>query len=696
MTETHQFQAEITQLMNLIINTFYSNKEIFLRELVSNASDALDKVRFESMKNESNNWSKDYKIQIKTDKENKILTIQDTGIGMTKEDLINNLGTIAKSGTKGFMENLESTQDMSLIGQFGVGFYSAYLVANTVKVISKHEEDKQYIWESNAGGTFSVTECEEQSDIRGTRIELYLKDDQLEYLEEERIKSLIKKHNQYIGYPIELWVEKTRQEEVEEVEESKEEDTNEPQENNEAQENNEGEVEVEEVDENEDKKEDEKKTVEVKYNEWEKINCDAPIWSKNPNDVSEEEYKSFYKNLSNDWEDYLINKHFSVEGNLEYKCLLFIPKRKPFDIFDPHKKKDNIKLHVRRIFITDNCEELIPDWLSFVKGIVDSEDLPLNVSREMLQHNNILKVMKKNITKKAIEMMEDIAEDEEKYKGFYENYSKNMKLGLYEDSNNRAKISKLLRYYTNKNPDTLQSLDTYVSNMKEDQKEIYYITGENKESVMDSPFVEKLNKNGLEVLFMVDAIDEYTLQQFKEYDGKKLVSVTKDGLKLDDDVDIKDYETLCKKVKEHIGDKIEKVQISTRIVDSPSCLVTSEFGWSANMERIMKAQALGDDNSRSYMMSKKTLELNKDHKIVKELKRRLDQDENDNTIKDLATLLYDVSLLRSGFTMEDTKQFSNRICRMIELGLNLDDDVEPVNEEEQNETVEETVMEQID
>ena len=690
MTETHQFQAEITQLMNLIINTFYSNKEIFLRELVSNASDALDKVRFESMKNEDNKWSKDYKIQIKTDKENKILTIQDTGIGMTKEDLINNLGTIAKSGTKGFMENLESTQDMSLIGQFGVGFYSAYLVANTVKVISKHEDDKQYIWESNAGGTFSVTECEEQSDIRGTRIELYLKDDQLEYLEEDRIKSLIKKHNQYIGYPIELWVEKTKQEEVEEVEESKDDDTNE------SQENNDGEVEVEEVDENEDKKEEEKKTVEVKYNEWEKINCDAPIWSKNPNDVSEEEYKSFYKNLSSDWEDYLINKHFSVEGNLEYKCLLFIPKRKPFDIFDPHKKKDNIKLHVRRIFITDNCEELIPDWLSFVKGIVDSEDLPLNVSREMLQHNNILKVMKKNITKKAIEMMEDIAEDEEKYKGFYENYSKNMKLGLYEDSNNRDKISKLLRYYTNKNPDTLQSLDNYVANMKEDQKEIYYITGENKESVMDSPFVEKLNKNGLEVLFMVDAIDEYTLQQFKEYDGKKLVSVTKDGLKLDDDFDIKEYETLCKKVKEHIGDKIEKVQISTRIVDSPSCLVTSEFGWSANMERIMKAQALGDDNSRAYMMSKKTLELNKDHKIVKELKRRLDEDENDKTVKDLATLLYDVSLLRSGFTMEDTKQFSNRICRMIELGLNLnDDDVESISEE-QNETVDEPVMEQVD
>ena len=304
--------------------------------------------------------------------------------------------------------------------------------------------------------------------------------------------------------------------------------------------------------------------------------------------------------------------------------------------------------------------------------------------------------MKKNITKKAIEMMEDIAEDEEKYKGFYENYSKNMKLGLYEDSNNRNKISKLLRYYTNKNPDTLQSLDNYVANMKEDQKEIYYITGENKESVMDSPFVEKLNKNGLEVLFMVDAIDEYTLQQFKEYDGKKLVSVTKDGLKLDDDVDIKDYENLCKKVKEHIGDKIEKVQISTRIVDSPSCLVTSEFGWSANMERIMKAQALGDDNSRAYMMSKKTLELNKDHKIVKELKRRLDEDENDKTVKDLATLLYDVSLLRSGFTMEDTKQFSNRICRMIELGLNLDnDDVESVNEE-QTDNVEEHTMEQVD
>merc|ERR1711887_158750 len=577
------------------------------------------------------------------------------------------------SGTKAFMEALSAGADISMIGQFGVGFYSAYLVADRVVVTSKHNDDEQYVWESCAGGSFTIRPGDDPELKRGSKIVLFMKEDQAEFIEEKKVKEVVKKHSQFIGYPIKMLCQKEREKEVSD-------DEAEPEEPKEGEE-----PKIEDIGEDADaekKDEKKKKTIKEKYSEDEELNKTKPIWTRSPDDISNEEYGEFYKSLSNDWEDHLAVKHFSVEGQLEFRALLFIPKRAAFDMFENKKSKSNIKLYVRRVFIMDDCEDLIPDYLNFVKGVIDSEDLPLNISREMLQQNKILKVIRKNIVKKVMEQIEEIAEDKDSFKKFYEQFGKNLKLGIHEDSTNRKKLAGHLRFATSASGDEMCSLTDYVSRMKENQKDIFYITGESKEVVAASSFVERLKKRGLEVVYMTEPIDEYVVQQLKEFDGKNLVSVTKEGLELPEDedekekreADLKKFEGLCKVMKDILDKKVERVVVSSRLVSSPCCIVTSQYGWTANMERIMKAQALRDTSTMGYMAAKKHMEINPDHGIIENLRQRAEADKNDKSVKDLVMLLFETGLLSSGFSLEDPQVHAVRIHRMIKLGLGIDEE----------------------
>ena len=690
MATTYAFSADINQLLSLIINTFYSNKDVFLRELVSNASDALDKIRHQGLTDAAQLSAEPaLEIRLVPDKKAGTLTVEDTGIGMTQDDLVNNLGTIAKSGTKGFMEALSAGSDVSMIGQFGVGFYSAYLVADRVEVVSKHnDQDVAHRWSSSAGGSFEVSPVEGSPLRRGTQIVLHLKEDMLEYLEEHRLRELVKKHSEFVDFPVQLRVQKTQQTEVtdDEADDEADSEATPAAADSEATPAAEGaveDVEEEKADGGEKKPEKRTKTVEKVTEEWEHLNGVRPLWTRRPEEVSEEEYGKFYKAISNDWEAHAGVKHFAVEGQLEFKAMLFVPKRPPFEMFDGARKKpSNIRLYVRKVFITDDSEDLMPEYLSFVKGVVDSEDLPLNISRETLQQNKIMRVIRKNLVKKTLELFSELAEDEEKYAAFYGSFAKNLKLGVHEDSTHRTKLASLLRFATTAGAQV--SLDTYVERMPEGQQHIYYVSGESIEALQECPFIEKLKKRNYEVILMADPIDEYVVQQLKEYGGCKLVSATKEGLDLGKteeeqaqlERDTKQCEALCGVVKELLSDHVEKVVVSSRIDTSPCCLVTGEYGWSANMERIMKAQALRDASQQQMMSSKKTMEINPQHPIVRMLVAKTAESTTDSTVKDLVWLLYDCSLLDSGFSLPKPTGFTSRIHRLIALGLGVEDDKE--------------------
>jgi len=642
-TETYAFSADINQLLSLIINAVYSNKEVFLRELISNASDALNKVRYESLKNPSYlDNENNLEIKISFDKANKILKIRDTGIGMVKDELINNLGTIANSGTKKF---LESIADMAgngsqFIGQFGVGFYSGYLVANKIVVISKHNDDEQYLWESNGNGTFDIQRDDTDYQLkRGSILMLHLKDEMTEYLEDSKISELIKKHNQFIEFPIYVETQKTREVELEPAEEGKE-----------------------------------TQKVNETYFEYDQINKDKPIWCRNVKDVTEDEYSDFYKSMTGDYDTYLDVSHFTIEGQVEFKGLLYIPKRSPIDLFDGQtKRKGMIKLYSRKVFITDDCEDLLPEYLKFVRGVIETEDIPLNISRETLQQNKIIKIIGKNIIKKAFEMFSRISENPEKFRTFYEQYNKSIKLGVHEDSTNRNKLVPLLRYETSNSNGDLISFDDYVENMKSNQPSIYYITAESVKSIANSPFLEKLKVKNYEVIYMCDPLDEYITQQVKDYKDKKLICITKENTDIGSDESEKEefeklkteYKNVCDYIKSTLSDDVEKVIVSNKLADYPCILTTSEFGWTANMQRILKAQTFNKPEM-NYMMGRKILEINPNNKIIQKIKHRIDNDNINSQLTDLISLLYDITLQASGFTLEDPSKFSNRILKLID------------------------------
>ncbi|XP_047048204.1 heat shock protein 90-5, chloroplastic-like [Lolium rigidum] len=663
--EKFEYQAEVSRLMDLIVHSLYSHKEVFLRELVSNASDALDKLRFLSVTDPSMlAGGSEMEIRIKPDPEAGTITITDTGIGMTKDELKDCLGTIAQSGTSKFLkalkENKELGADNGLIGQFGVGFYSAFLVAEKIVVSTKSPKvDKQYVWEAEADSSSYVIKEEtdpEKMLTRGTQITLFLReDDKYEFADPTRIQGLVKNYSQFVSFPIFTWQEKSRTVEVEE-EEAKE-----------GEEASEGE------------KEKKKKTITEKYWDWELANETKPIWMRNPKEVENTEYNEFYKKTFNEFLDPLAHAHFTTEGEVEFRSVLYIPGMAPLsneEIMNPKTK--NIRLYVKRVFISDDFDgELFPRYLSFVKGVVDSNDLPLNVSREILQESRIVRIMRKRLVRKTFDMIQDIAEkdDKEDYKKFWESFGKFMKLGCIEDSGNQKRLAPLLRFHSSKNETDLISLDQYVENMPESQKAIYYIATDSLQSAKTAPFLEKLVQKDIEVLYLIEPIDEVAIQNLQTYKEKKFVDISKEDLELGDEDEDKEkeskqeYTLLCDWIKQQLGDKVAKVQISKRLSSSPCVLVSGKFGWSANMERLMKAQTLGDTSSLEFMRGRRIFEINPDHPIVKDLSAACKNEPESTEAKRAVELLYETALISSGYTPESPAELGGKIYEMMTIAL---------------------------
>jgi heat shock protein beta len=747
--QKQEFQAEVGRLMDIIINSLYSKKEIFLRELISNASDALDKIRFLSLTDPKvlgDGDASKLEIRISTDKKAGTITISDTGIGMTKDDLMNNLGTIAKSGTSSFLEKMSKEGDMNLIGQFGVGFYSVYLIADSVTVVTKNNDDDQYVWVSSADASYTISKDPRGNTLgRGTSITMKVKEDATEFLEEDQLKTLIKRYSEFINFPIYLQITKTEEVEVPDEDAEKEEK---PEAAEAAEKKDEDEVDVSDVDEEEEKKDDKPKTKKVKKTtkEWELINDTKAIWVRAPSDVKDDEYNNFFKSLTKEFDDPLEKIHFTAEGEIQFRSILFVPKKAPSDLFDKlQTKQNNLRLYVRRVFISDEFDDLMPRYLSFIRGVVDSEDLPLNVSREMLQQSRVLKVIKKKLVSKALDMMKKMSEAEEnaieaeeeeekeeedkakaeaagekaeeeeegdeegeedgeaaikKYKDFHEAFGKTIKLGIIEDTKNRKKLAKLLRFETTHTKDgETVSLSRYVKRMKEGQKHIYYIAGENKKELEASPFLEKLKKRGYEVIFMTDPIDEYAVQHMDEFEYNKLMNASKEDLKFGDKEEKKEkkrrekakesLKELIEWYKKLLGDRVEKLIISNRLTTSPMAVVTGTYGYTANMERLMKAQALNDPSRYSFMASKKTVEINPYHPVLLKLSEKAKEAGDDEDTKDLALMLYDSALVSAGFDIDDNTNFQKRLMKFINTGMGVDADAKPEEPEDDGEEEEE-------
>lgn len=620
--KVHPFQAAVSEVLKLVVNSLYSHKEIFLRELVSNSSDALDKLRFRALSEpELLAGETEFRIRIVPDPDTNTLTISDNGVGMTEQDLQDNLGTIARSGTKEFLSKLEqakSTENPQLIGQFGVGFYSAFLVADRVEVVTRAAgSDQAFRWVSDAKESYTIEAAERDS--HGTDVILHLGDEHKEFVQTYRLRELISRYSDYLAHPIEMPKAKIAK--------------------------------------------DEKEKDESSAPEFERVNQEGALWQKSPKDVTEEQYTEFYRHLSHDWEKPLAHRHFRVEGTQMFAGLIFLPSRPPFDLFD-QAAKHGVRLHVRRVFVMDDCEELLPKYLRFIKGLVDSEDLPLNVSRELLQDSRAIKIIKKQIVNHALSMIEEVADQKpEEYRKFWENFGAVLKEGLHFGVDDEGRFSKLLRYSST--AEEFTSLAEYVSRMKEGQESIYYATGTDRKLLESSPHLEGLKKHGYEVLLMTDPVDPFAMSGLTEFEGKTFVNAAEEKLDLPEkqtdeekqkqEEAKKEVQPLIGRFQEVLADRISEARVSDRLLDSPVCLVTKEGGVAPHIERLMRA------HNQGLPETKRILEVNPNHPVIASLRSANESGDKSSNVADWIQLLYDQALIAEGSPLPDPAAFSRRL-----------------------------------
>jgi molecular chaperone HtpG len=623
--QVHQFQAAVSEVLKLVVSSLYSHKEIFLRELISNASDALDKLRFRALSEpDLLAGETEFRIRVIPNDDSRTLTISDNGTGMTEQEMIDNLGTIARSGTKDFVAKLQQAKadkgNLQLIGQFGVGFYSAFLVADRVDVVSRAAgSERAYRWSSDAKESFTIEPAERAT--HGTDVILHLNEEQKEFLQGYRLRELVGRYSDYLTHPIEMPKVKLSEEKAESPE-----------------------------------------------LEYERVNQEGALWQKAPKDVTETQYAEFYKHLSHDWEKPLAHRHFHVEGTQMFAGLVFLPARPPFDLFD-QSAKHGVRLHVRRVFVMESCEELLPKYLRFVKGLVDSEDLPLNVSRELLQDSRAIKTIKKQIVSQTLAMIEEVAKDRpEDYKSFWKSFGAVLKEGLHFGVEDKERFAKILRYASTAEPFT--SLTDYVSRMKEGQKAIYYATGNDLKLLEGSPHLERLKKHGLEVLLMTDPVDPFAMSGLTEFEGKPFANAMEENLELPEqqsaeekekqEATKKEAQPLLERFQAALGAKVSEVRVSDRLTDSPVCLVMPEGGVAPHIERMMRA------HNQHFPESKRILEINPNHPVIVSLKSAHEADPNSTSVSDWIELLHDQALIAEGSPLPDPAAFSRRLSSLMQ------------------------------